>query len=518
MNFQYGIDPSNPRLRIERSRAQRSAMWASFGYFLAKADAFILHYWPPDEGVQPLLALGFQPEPTPVSPKARLLHGALTPQLRKFLWGPGKGEVPWFTVELMRDHHLIYYIEEHEGTAGWNCSEAELQELYAAGVDPSVVVDYVEQRQQSEARQPVSRGLELLAAAVARVTMPTSTGYGYGTTREPNAWTGRGCGHFDAGTGGKVWLDYDPEAAMRVPDLEAALALMTSLHPPLLRGDALRLDLVDGQTVLTRTARGLGLWRRNFTHALVHPNRMEWLTAVRTVGDRADRFVMFWTEEPAGANGWRSDYGRDRLIPFATDSGPSDSPANARQMVGPVTPAVLELICGEPPHGLVDLEHHEPGWSPGDVPPAPWWWLLLLSGEEVILGSRGNGYSIDLQLKPEEAALLNRPDGRLFDHALARRRNQTWLALTRALEKRVIGTRPPTDFQFFSMATRHSEIRLEGVVIASITVEPQALDLLLEHPDPGNFLANAPAPAHVMVELAGETVRWRQISHNPGLR
>jgi hypothetical protein len=136
VNFMYGIDQSNPRGRMARGQAQRKAMWVSFQHFLDKADSFILHYWPPDEDVAPLLALGFAPQPTELSPKARCLHGTLTPELRKLLWGPGEGEVPWCKVELVRDGQLIYYVEEHEDTAGWNGTEETLHELYKAGVEP----------------------------------------------------------------------------------------------------------------------------------------------------------------------------------------------------------------------------------------------------------------------------------------------------------------------------------------------------------------------------------------------
>lgn len=230
---------------MERQQARLRAMWASFGYFLRLADWFVLHYWPPQAEVQPLLDMGFSSEPTTVSPQARLVQGALTPEIRTLLWGAGAGEVPWFKVELKRTGEWLYYIEEHEDTAAWNCSEAELPEVYAAGVDPSVVLDLVEVRRRERAYWPVYRGLEHLAQAAARLVAPGSTGYGYGMYGQATEVA------FDV-QGGKVWLGFDPEAVAGVPDVACALGLLGRLTPPLRAGDRLRLELVDGEAALFR--------------------------------------------------------------------------------------------------------------------------------------------------------------------------------------------------------------------------------------------------------------------------
>ncbi len=433
MEFTYGIDQSNPGYSQARAAAQRRAMWASFGYFLERADGFILHYWPPSKRVEPLLAMGFEPQPTYVSPKARCLQGALTPDIRQLLWGPGQGAVPWWRVELTRDGEMIYFVEEHEDTAGWNGDARTLQELYAAGVDPSVVINSAEYRATWE---PVTRGLEQLALAVAGVLAP-GKGHGYGFAGEGSGPDALGYANLTAADGALIWLEYERQALGRIDRRTVAKGLLERLDPPVASGDLLRLVIVNDALRLTREARGLEPWRRGETHTLSQPDRAEWLRAVELLGHRADRFIFLWTEEPPASNGWRSDYGRERLLPFVTAAGPTDLPVNVRQMVGPVTPDLLAVIAGEPPHGLTNPDPVGP-WalSPGRSP-SPWWWFVLASGQEVLLESKGNGAVIGLRLTPEEAAALDPKDGRLHDHALARRQGQTWLALSRAVEKRV---------------------------------------------------------------------------------
>jgi hypothetical protein len=257
MQFTYGIDPSNPTMRIDRDRARRRAMWASFAYFLTRSERFVLHYWPPDPDVEPFLAMGFQPERTYVSPKARQLTGVLTPVLRELLLGTGEGEVPWFKVELLRGEALVYYIEEHEDTAEWNCSPEELQELYQAGVDPSVV--------RTPGRPACSPGnLEPLAIAIHGAVFPGATGFGYGTRSQ-------GLAVIRLRDSEPVWVDYTDEALAQVDRVDRAQALLGNLDPPVRPGERLELFLSSGQAVLVRRSPLLSLAGRPSPTPCVNP-------------------------------------------------------------------------------------------------------------------------------------------------------------------------------------------------------------------------------------------------------
>lgn len=91
------------------------------------------------------------------------------------------------------------------------------------------------------------------------------------------------------------------------------------------------------------------------------------------------------------------------------------------------------------------------------------------------------------------------------------------MALKRRWEERCTAGHLPDEFQFRSMSNQgqYTEIRRDGCVIASLAVELATLDTLLDHPDPGEVLQGAPAPAHLLVEKQGTAVRWHELEAPP---
>jgi hypothetical protein len=69
--------------------------------------------------------------------------------------------------------------------------------------------------------------------------------------------------------------------------------------------------------------------------------------------------------------------------------------------------------------------------------------------------------------------------------------------------------------QHLVISTRYTEVRCAGSVIASVLVEPGALDALVGRGGAAALLDDAPAPAHLLVELCDGAVRWRRLDGPP---
>lgn len=483
MDWQYYLKSPRPCLMPHL----HAAVWSTFRFFLARADAFTLECgaWGQEELVQPMLELGYHAESSPTARWLCRLSGPLTPETCQALLGPGEGEFPWWSLELYRDGRPIYYILEHEHDVFWNCTPEDLQAL-CLSLEPMLVGEFA----QRHLPEPAEVGASRLAAALTRrsgIQVEEQRLLCFDSRCFVDITT-------DAGRG-LIRLDSDAAAAIMVTDDQAAEAVAAQLDPPLTSGDYVRLSLGDGAPFLSRMPPALWPRRRQFSHHLNRPTRADWRRSVAVLARRATRFALRWQEGSSPGSEWPS-----RLSRWVIAAGLDvDRQGGVEEIVGSLSPQALHLLLTELP------------------PTEPHVELLLLAGPEVIWQSDQQGAF--LSPTPAEAALLDRPRGRLVDLSAAQmtlqRLGKTWIAMVRAADRLATSKGDPEFYQYRSVAHRYYEIRYQGRVVFTLTIEPDALEQLAAHPDPAALITGAPGCGHILVETDGNEIRWRTIPVPP---